>query len=136
MEFDGKKVFLNVDPSQSKDKMSIGSRIAHEVEHGMQLERGQVGFRKGTDGWGPFWTDVFDEVDAWDAQLRAASGFDLAGGKLRDYRESDDRAKFLIRNGYSQYKDRERRRVDAPALENVPRGTLITTDSYYFRTSR
>lgn len=49
--FDGTSVFLNVDPARPKDDLSFNSRIAHEVQHGVQVDDGMLGFYKGSGTW-------------------------------------------------------------------------------------
>jgi len=136
VSFNEAKVFLNVDPVSARGSASVGSRLAHEIQHGVQVETGAVGFRRGLGGWNPFFTDVFDEVEAWDAQLRQASGFDLFRGNLRGYANASDRAAYLINHGYGQYRDRERRRVDAPTVQGLAPGTLFATNDWFYRIPR
>lgn len=87
------------------------SRLAHELRHAVQFEKGQIAYvYSGSDKkiWNPAFYDIYDEVDAFDAQILASQPSDLFlfKGRLRDYQgqpSQKDKADYLNqRMGYGK----------------------------------
>jgi hypothetical protein len=97
------------------EKFSLEGRFAHEFEHARQFEDGEISFVKSAKGeWGPNPRDydIYDEVNAFKAQLGVSAPIQDTGmlRSLRDDRSSDDdRAQTLVTNGY---KNRVEHRVN------------------------
>ncbi len=131
--FDGEKVTLGVDPTGAAELASVESRLAHEIQHGVQIDTGKLGFVRHGKKWVAIFTDIGDEVEAYDAQLRQARPFDLKRGILRRYSKARDRARFLIRSGYEQYHGRENERRFAERISGIPPGSVVNNGTSFYR---
>ena len=91
-----------------------------------------------TDGqWRAHFTDILDEVDGWNAQLRQAPRRDLVGrSKLRHFSNSRNKASSLVRNGYPGYRERPRIRSNAPQVGGREPGDLVNTATWFFKIPR
>lgn len=136
VSFDGERVSINVDPTRPNEDASIHSRFAHEFQHGVQVDTGALGFRKAGNEWRAWFADIFDEVDAFNAQLRQAQPGDLNRGTLRGFQRAEDKASYLINHGYGQYRGRDRVRVYAPSVPGYQPGQLLHTANSFYRIPR
>jgi len=137
---DGARVFINIDPTQASGKSSRASRFAHEFQHGVQVDNGMLGFAEGKKGkWQVIFADIYDEVDAWTAQLRQAQKGDLGKGKLRNFKSAGNKAKFLLSHGYNQYRGKKsgRERISAPrTVPGYSPGQVVRNGSIFYRIPR
>ncbi len=136
--FDGKIVFLNVDPDKA-GRASMKSRMAHEFEHGLQVDNGELGFRRPAgEDWRVTFTDIFDEVGAWNAQMRQSAPVDFKLGNVRGYMHATDKPGYLTKHGYPQYRDREGEAhpANAPAVDGYAPGALLRTENWFYRIPR
>jgi hypothetical protein len=80
---DGERVMLYVTDvgGPAAEKMSLNSRIAHELEHARQFDSGELALARdpASGEWRSEYEsyDIGDEVAAWTAQLALASGHDF-----------------------------------------------------------
>jgi len=131
---DGSKVFLNLAPGGPQANFSMTGRLAHEIEHGVQVDNGMVGFRKMEGSWHTTFTDVTDEVLAWNAQLRQSPAQDyFTPGGLRDYKNAQDKADYLILHGYPQYQGKKAEINNAPHVGGVEPGSVFRTETWFYR---
>ncbi|HEX2834374.1 MAG TPA: RHS repeat-associated core domain-containing protein [Thermoanaerobaculia bacterium] len=136
---DGVKVFITLDSGGPNQAASLGSRMAHEIQHGAQFENGCVGFIKQGAQWTAIFTDVYDEVEAWNAQLRRQEPGDLWRGQLRNYSNQAgelEQAQFLTTIGYSQYANRLNVRSSAPVTPGFAPGAVVNNGTLFYRTPR
>ncbi|MDP9193798.1 MAG: hypothetical protein M3P06_19055 [Acidobacteriota bacterium] len=132
--FDGTKVFLNLDSGGPNQDASMQSRMAHEIQHGVQVDRGMIGFGKSASGsWVAMFGDVHDEVEAWNAQLRQATDNDFFTGNLRDYSNANDKARFLSQNGYPGYQGKLNVVSQAWQRQGYSPGQIYSNGSFYWR---
>ena len=134
--FDGTKVQLHLDSGGPSQDASIFSRLAHEIQHGVQVDTGMLGFRKQGSVWKAAYNDIHDEIQAWNAQLRQASpaDFHTKGGNLRGFRDADDKALFLVQRGYSGYAKVMNDVYNAPkVVPGYPPGSVLKTSTAFFR---
>jgi hypothetical protein len=137
--FDGERVFVNVDPTRPAEDASIGSRFAHEFQHALQIDNGELGFRNNDGRWSPIFNDIYDEVGAFEAQLRQAQEADFHRGIIRGFSNAEgeeERAIYLINNNYSQYSGRENVRANAPNVPGFQPGQLLHTGNMFYRIPR
>jgi len=133
VSYDGNEVSLNVDPAGAQDLASINSRLAHEIQHGVQVDSGMIGFYKAGNEWQVRFADIQDEVGAWDAQLRQAAPNDLFRGNLRGYSRAKDKADYLIRHGYGQYRGRKNAVSNSPHVPGYAPGSILRNPTWFYR---
>ncbi len=134
--FDGEKVSINVDPARPNEDASLQSRFAHEFQHGVQVDSGALGFMKRDNKWVAAFTDIYDEVDGYHAQLRQAQPGDFHRGILRGFQRAEDKAAYLINHGYGGYRGRGNQRVPAPRVPGYQPGQLFYTTGWFYRIPR
>jgi RHS repeat-associated protein len=133
---DGSQVFLNLASGGPQEKFSMTARMAHEIQHGVEVDNGMLGFRKMEGAWHVTFTDVQDEVLAWNAQLRQAPAGDYYRGTLRDYSNAKDKADFLIHHGYPQYSGKKDEVNNAPHVPGYDPGSLFRGANWLYRIPR
>ncbi len=132
--FDGSNVNLTVEPSNSSEDASFKSRVAHEVQHGVQINRGEFGFRQTLEGnWEAVALDIGDEVEAYEAQLRQALPSDLTKGILRGFRDASDKAAYLKKHAYPDVPTNPEK---TPAVQGVKPGAVVHTSNSFWRTPK
>ena len=134
--FDGTKVHLHLDSGGPMQDASLFSRLAHEIQHGVQVDTGMLGFRKEGRVWKAAYNDIHDEVQAWTAQLRQATDRDLLArtGNLRGFRDATDKALFLVQRGYPGYAKVINDVYHAPrVVPGYPPGSVLKTATAFFR---
>jgi hypothetical protein len=95
-----------------------------------------LGFRKDKNGkWSVTFTDIFDEVDAWNAQLRQATDRDLAQGNVRGFQQAKSKTSFLMNHGYGRYRGTEgaTRMINAPHVKGFTPGAVRHTNAWFYR---
>jgi RHS repeat-associated protein len=132
--FDGQNVILNLDSGGPTEDASMQSRLAHEIEHGVQVDNGALGFKKLPNGkWEVTFTDIQDEIQAWTAQQRQATDRDWHHGNLRDFANAKDKADALIRRGYGQYAKRKHEVAFAPKIPGYAPGAVFRHANWFYR---
>ncbi len=133
---DGKNVLIDINnEGNGKEKTSLNGRMAHELEHGRQVDNGELSFVKVLGKWMPNNYDIGDEVNAFKAQLHASPG-DGNKGFLRDFalaKSDEERGKILARNssGYATAaKNTDDKYVDIPGYKS---GDIIKLDTFFGR---
>jgi hypothetical protein len=129
--FDGEKVTLTVEEGGPDKSMSFQSRVAHEVQHGVQVNRGQLGFGyvAKDDTWVLMHLDISDEIEAWNASVRQRTATD-ALGPIGEYMRANDKGNYLSRHGYPE-RNYPKGRWDAPQLGNP--GEIYRKNNLFFR---
>jgi hypothetical protein len=133
---DGSKVFLNVAAGGPQEHFSMTARLAHEIQHGVEFANGMLGFKKVESSWQVTFTDVTDEVLAWNAQLRQAPAADFFRSTLRDYSNARDKADFLIHHEYPQYSGKQNEINNAPRVPGYEPGALFRGANWLYRIPR
>jgi RHS repeat-associated protein len=131
--FDGTKVWLNIDSGGPAQDASRQSRFAHEIQHGVQVDEGRLGFHKVDGQWGAFFGDVNDEVEAWNAQLRQATDLDFHRGNIRDYQRATDKARFLTQHAYTGYSGKEKQVWSSIPVPGYKPGDILSSATLYYR---
>ena len=134
--FDGSNVILNVNNvGAGRESYSLSGRIGHELEHGRQVDNGELGFLKDSKGkWkvNPNTFDLGDEMKAFDAQVRVSPS-DAFKGRLSGYdpgMQPSDKRKILIRIGHYSSLDDTSKDIRIPG---VAPGTWIRTNDAFGR---
>jgi RHS repeat-associated protein len=135
LTFDGQKVFLNVDAAGGGMEHSLESRLAHEVQHGVQVDNGEIGFRRDGNKWTAQFVDIGDEVSAWNASVRQASRADLARGPVADYNRAKNKMRHLYQRGYGQLRGTERG-FSVPKVPGFEPGSVLHSDNAFWRIPR
>ncbi len=67
---DGNKLYINYSSTEKTrtEGQTIFSNLRHEITHGVQFEHGETGFKNTPKGWSAILYDIFDELEAHDAQ--------------------------------------------------------------------
>jgi RHS repeat-associated protein len=135
ISFNGQEVLVNVDPVRPDEDASSQSRFAHEFQHAVQVDNGDLGFRYSDGDWGVIFVDIHDEIDAFKAQLRQALPTDFHSGTLRGFAVSEDskRADYLINHGYGHFAGMDQSKLAAPTIPGYKPGQLLNTGNLFFR---
>lgn len=129
--YNGEQVTITVAP-EDKAKFSLQSNLAHEIEHGVQVDRGELGFNQPVIGgpWKPMFYDLGDEVAAWEAQVRNFTKRDRwheAAQKLKAAAESQKPEEMIksLKKLFPFYSGVSEKRLDAPKTDDVKPGQLL-----------
>lgn len=112
---EGKSILVrirNIGGAQG-EKFDRNGRFAHELEHARQFDSGELAFARSQDGkWNPLSYDIYDEVNAFNAQITVSPPIKDTPllQSLRDERINDgDRARLLINRAYPGLENRQER---------------------------
>jgi hypothetical protein len=135
--YNGESVLISTIGRHPNNDASFESRLAHEIQHGVQFEQGKVWFNKLSNGrWSAAGVDLIDEVEAYEAGLRSAQTRDLSIGTLRRFGRKSTLAEkkaFLVSCCYGRYKGIENEDRHMAKVPGSP-GIIVRTSSSFYRT--
>ncbi len=128
-------MLIVVEPGSPDDVQSFNARLAHEIEHGVQVDNGEIGFKLNDAGeWRALFQDIGDEVRAHDAAVRSSTPSDLVRGILGGYYRSENKVAFL--KGTRTYGGLPVDSQRSDRVLGVAPGAVLNTGIVFFRTAQ